>query len=99
MLAWRRSNGSRHSLKPRFDLVISSLTIHHLEHAEKRALSARVHSALKPCGAFIDVDQVRGEAPFGELYWMRGAGFEADCICKHYFVAVMLGLESGERAA
>lgn len=121
----------------RFDLVISSLAIHHLEHAEKRALFARVHSALKPGGAFINVDQVRGEPPFGGLYWstwlsrvrqagapeariqasaqrrrdfdrdasldeqlswMRSAGFEADCIYKHYFVAVMLGLKSGERA-
>jgi tRNA (cmo5U34)-methyltransferase len=117
--------------------VISSLAIHHLEHVEKRALFARVHSALKPGGAFINVDQVRGEPPFGDLYWstwlsrvrqagapedriqasvqrrldfdrdasldeqlswMRAAGFEADCIYKHYFVAVMLGLESDERA-
>ena len=120
-----------------YDLVISSLAIHHLEHSEKQALFARVYSALKPGGEFINVDQVRGEPPFDGLYWstwlsrvrrggaseeriqasvrrrldfdrdaslaeqlawMREAGFEADCIYKHYFVAVMLGLKPGELA-
>jgi tRNA (cmo5U34)-methyltransferase len=116
-----------------YDLVVSSLAIHHLEHAEKRALFARIHAALVPGGAFVLVDQVRGEPPFAELYWstwlsrvresgapedrvqasirrrlefdrdasldeqlawLREAGFTADCLYKHYFVAVMLALRS-----
>jgi tRNA (cmo5U34)-methyltransferase len=52
----------------RFDLIVSSLAIHHLEHAEKRRLFARVHAALEPGGEFVLVDQVRSEPPFGERY-------------------------------
>ena len=123
---------------PRSDLVVSSLAIHHLEHAEKRALFARIHGALDPGGQFINVDQVRGEPPFGELYWstwltrirqagapearvqasvrrrlefdrdasldeqltwMRAAGLDSDCIYKHHFVAVLLGLKREGLAA
>ncbi len=123
---------------PPSDVVISSLAIHHLEHSQKQALFACVYSALKPGGEFINVDQVRGDPPFGSLYWstwlsrvrqggapedriqasverrlefdrdasleeqltwMRAAGFESDCIYKHYFVAVILGLKPEELAA
>lgn len=115
----------------RFDVVLSSLAIHHLEDADKRRLIGQVHSALKPHGAFINVDQVKGDGPFGQVYWdtwlrkvrqakapeediqrsverrqaldrdasladqllwLREAGFQADCIYKHYFVAVFLAL-------
>lgn len=41
-----------------FDLVISGLSIHHLEDSGKRALFARVHTALRPAGAFVNADQV-----------------------------------------
>lgn len=116
----------------RYDAVVSSLAIHHLEHGEKRALFERVFAALRPGGVFVNVDQVRGEPPFGELYWdtwlakvraagapeaqieasiarrrefdrdatlseqldwLLAAGFRADCIYKHYFVAVFLALK------
>lgn len=53
-----------------FDLVISSLSIHHLEHDEKRALFRRVWELLRPGGAFINIDQVRAETePLRQLYW------------------------------
>jgi tRNA (cmo5U34)-methyltransferase len=53
-----------------FDLVISSLSIHHLEDPEKRELFKKIHGVLKDAGAFINVDQVRGETPaVEELYW------------------------------
>jgi tRNA (cmo5U34)-methyltransferase len=54
----------------RYDAVISSLAIHHLEHDEKRALFGRIFRALRPGGVFVNVDQVRGETPaFEALYW------------------------------
>lgn len=116
----------------KYDTVVSSLAIHHLEHEEKQALFHRVFASLRPGGAFINVDQVGGDAPFGSLYWdtwlskvraagapesqiqasiarrskfdrdarlsdqlkwLRAAGFAADCIYKHYFVAVFLALK------
>jgi tRNA (cmo5U34)-methyltransferase len=41
-----------------FDLVISSLAIHHLEHADKQALFQQVQRALKPEGIFLNIDQI-----------------------------------------
>ncbi len=53
-----------------FDLVISSLSIHHLEHDEKQALFAGIRSRLGPGGLFLNIDQVRGETPgLRKLYW------------------------------
>jgi tRNA (cmo5U34)-methyltransferase len=67
-----------------YDLVISSLSIHHLEDAEKQALFGRIYSILRKGGIFINVDQIRGETPFlRELYWqhwleqVRLSGFSA----------------------
>ena len=44
----------------KYDVVISGLAIHHLEHALKQALFAKIHKALKPGGWFINADQVEG---------------------------------------
>lgn len=53
-----------------FDLVISSLSIHHLTHEDKRALFHQIYGALKDGGAFVHIDQVRGETPYLQrLYW------------------------------
>jgi tRNA (cmo5U34)-methyltransferase len=55
-----------------FDLVISSLSIHHLEDADKRALFKAIFRALRDPGAFINVDQIRGETQnLRNLYWNR----------------------------
>jgi tRNA (cmo5U34)-methyltransferase len=117
----------------RFDAVISSLAIHHLEDADKQSWFKRIFAALRPGGAVINVDQIKGEPPFDQLYWntwlseirkagasepriqtsvkrrrefdrdaclydqlrwLAEAGFVADCIYKHYFVAVFLALKT-----
>lgn len=53
-----------------YDLVISSLSIHHLTDAEKQVLFGRIYHALKSGGVFINVDQIKGPTPlFQELYW------------------------------
>jgi tRNA (cmo5U34)-methyltransferase len=53
-----------------FDVAISSLSIHHLEDTAKAALFSAVYRALWPGGAFINVDQVRGETDWlRNLYW------------------------------
>ena len=116
----------------KFDVVISSLAIHHLEDSDKRSLFKRVFAALLPGGVFINVDQIKGRPPFDRLYWetwlakiraagasenqiqasikrrrefdrdaslsdqliwLRQAGFAAECIYKHYFVAVFLAIK------
>ncbi len=46
-----------------FDAVVSALAIHHLEHADKRALLRRVHDVLRRGGVFVNAEQVDGPTP------------------------------------
>lgn len=64
-----------------FDLVISSLSIHHLDDREKQELSRQVYKILRKPGVFINIDLIKGPTPYlEELYcddWyekMRRAG-------------------------
>ena len=53
-----------------YDLVISSMSIHHLSDEDKQALFKQVYSLLRAGGAFINVDQVLGESEYlRKLYW------------------------------
>lgn len=52
------------------DIVISSLSIHHLSHQDKQKLFKKIHSILKPGGIFINLDQIAAESDrVAELYW------------------------------
>jgi tRNA (cmo5U34)-methyltransferase len=70
-----------------FDLVISCLSIHHLEDDAKRRLFARVADALQPGGAFINADEVRAQTDAAQqrtfarwLLQVRDAGAPEDDI-------------------
>ncbi|NMB55887.1 MAG: class I SAM-dependent methyltransferase [Leptolinea sp.] len=53
-----------------FDLVISSLSIHHLTDEEKSHLFHSIYKILNPVGAFINIDQIRGETEtLRRMYW------------------------------
>jgi tRNA (cmo5U34)-methyltransferase len=53
-----------------FDLVISSLSIHHLTDDEKQALFRSIYGVLRKPGLFINIDQIRGETAYlREIYW------------------------------
>ena len=53
-----------------YDLVISSLSIHHLDDADKQALFGRIFTVLRKGGLFINVDQILGETQYiRDLYW------------------------------
>ncbi len=55
-----------------FDLVISSLSLHHLADDEKAALFRTVYGVLRPPGLFINIDQIRGETAYlRDLYWQH----------------------------
>jgi len=74
-VAFRVGDMSRAALGTGWDLVISSLAIHHLDDAHKRALFVRIKEALKPGGLFINVEQVLGPDPLTderyERFWQR----------------------------
>lgn len=60
-----------------FDAVVSALAIHHLEHADKRALFSRICEALRPGGVFVNAEQVT--APTPELTAIYEARWEDEC--------------------
>lgn len=45
------------------DAVVSSLSIHHLDDADKRAVFRRAYDALSPGGVFVNAEQVAGPTP------------------------------------
>jgi len=58
------------SADQKFDLVISSLSIHHLSDEDKRALFLHIHSILEDGGLFINIDQVWGPTEYWHSrYW------------------------------
>ena len=65
--AFRELNVATEALPGTYDVVISSLAIHHLPDSEKAPLYQRIYDALNPGGLFVNADQVLG----------RTAGFDA----------------------
>jgi tRNA (cmo5U34)-methyltransferase len=60
-----------------YDLIISALSIHHLEHEGKQTLFRKIFHALRPGGAFINADQSLGATPeeeaANERQWIADA--------------------------
>ncbi|HEY0895089.1 MAG TPA: class I SAM-dependent methyltransferase [Sphingobacteriaceae bacterium] len=52
-----------------FDLVMSSIAIHHIGDADKSTLYRRIHDLLNPGGVFVFADQTRGITD--EIYAMH----------------------------
>ena len=70
-----------------FDLVISSLSIHHLSDGDKQDVFHRICAALRGQGVFINVDQIRAPTQvLQEMYWtnwlqvVRAKGADEDLI-------------------
>jgi len=60
---------SKDALPGKYDLIISSLAIHHLEDADKAKLYKNIYLALNDGGLFINADQVAGRTLlFDSLY-------------------------------
>ena len=53
-----------------YDAIVSSFSIHHLTHVDKQRLFTLAYRALKPSGAFINIDQIAAPTPgLKDLYW------------------------------
>ena len=57
-------------LKQGFDLVVSSLAIHHLTMDEKKSLFRNIHSYLNSGGYFVNIDVVLSPADTLEQWYM-----------------------------
>jgi tRNA (cmo5U34)-methyltransferase len=60
---YEQANYVKAALPRELDAVVSSLSIHHLDHADKRALFRKIYAALASGGRFINADQVAGPTP------------------------------------
>jgi tRNA (cmo5U34)-methyltransferase len=60
---------SKWPLEHKYDLIISSLAIHHLEDDQKSTLYQNIYNALNPGGMFINADQVKGRTPWFDNYY------------------------------
>jgi len=47
-----------------YDLICSSLSIHHLDSGDKRRLFGRIYQSLSLGGIFVNADQAEGETPY-----------------------------------
>ena len=55
-----------YEFKEEYDVIVSSLSIHHLPDEEKKILYKRIYDTLLPGGVFINADQVRGATDYTE---------------------------------
>jgi tRNA (cmo5U34)-methyltransferase len=57
------------------DAIVSALSIHHLDHAAKKSLFAKIFASLRPGGVFVNAEQVAGPTPaldeFYKKLWLQ----------------------------
>lgn len=62
-ITYQRADYVKEALPDGLCAVVSSLSIHHLDDDEKRAVFKKVHASLKPNGVFVNAEQVAGPTP------------------------------------
>ena len=62
---------SAEPIAEKYDLVISALAIHHLEHDQKAQLYQNIYNALQPGGIFINADQVEGRSDWFDNFYKK----------------------------
>jgi SAM-dependent methyltransferase len=59
----------------KFDAVISSFAIHHVEHERKRELYSEIHALLNAGGVFCNLEHVASPTPRLHEEFLLGIGF------------------------
>jgi SAM-dependent methyltransferase len=67
-----------HDLDGPFDVVVSGLAIHHLEHERKRALFAEIAGRLSPGGLFANLEVVASASATRHAEFLAAIGRDAD---------------------
>jgi tRNA (cmo5U34)-methyltransferase len=62
-ITWYQLDYATEPLPQNLCAVVSSLSIHHLDDADKRAVFNKAHASLKPNGVFVNAEQVAGPTP------------------------------------
>lgn len=62
---------TKYKFNKKYDVIISSLSIHHLTGDEKKQLYHNIYSNLNENGVFINADQVLGGTPYIESLYKR----------------------------
>jgi tRNA (cmo5U34)-methyltransferase len=62
-VAYITGDYSKLDLGSDYDLVVSALSIHHLEDVNKKKIFHRIYKVLAPDGAFVNADQCLGATP------------------------------------
>ena len=74
-ITYQRADYVKEPLPEKLCAIVSSLSIHHLDDADKRTIFKKAHAALKPNGVFINAEQIAGPTPeLDERYkalWLR----------------------------
>jgi tRNA (cmo5U34)-methyltransferase len=59
-LVFHQADYLKQPLPQKLCAIVSSLSIHHTDDADKRQIFGKAYAALKPKGVFINADQVAG---------------------------------------
>ena len=62
-ITYQHANYVTESLPDKLCAVVSSLSIHHLDNADKRSIFKKIYNSLLPNGVFINAEQVAGPTP------------------------------------
>lgn len=71
-ISYRVMDYTRELPKEDFDMIVSALSIHHLENEQKQTLFTRIYEKLPVKGMFINYDQFCAKAPLDgwiDTYW------------------------------
>ncbi|WP_225220799.1 class I SAM-dependent methyltransferase [Bacillus norwichensis] len=63
-IAYINADYSEYKFEEKFDIIVSSLSIHHLTDEAKKKMFNNVYNLLTPKGIFVNADQVLGHTPF-----------------------------------
>lgn len=60
-----------YDFEEKYDIIVSSLSIHHLTDEEKKVLYGRIYNFLRKGGIFINADEVYGATEFTEKIYKK----------------------------